>query len=212
MASTRRTIGPLAPATAPAGGGVVALCKAVNWKHATRLVLEGTSSDRRGGVAVMTAVSLTSLLGFAGLGTEATMWYVTKRNMQGAVDAAAFTAATALAAGQGSSGFTSAAKAVTKQYGLIDGTNNVAVTVHNPPSTGSFTATASAVEVSISQPQSMMFAGLFLTSSPSIVARAVARQSGGGGGVANWARPRNLRRSLGTAAVTRWIRRTRAKR
>ena len=69
-------------------------------------------SDRRGGVAVMTALSLTSLLGFAGLGTEATMWYVTKRNMQGATDAAAYTAATAEAAGQNSTGYTAAAKAM----------------------------------------------------------------------------------------------------
>jgi len=106
-------------------------------------------SDRRGGVAVMTAMSLTSLLGFAGLGTEATLWYVAKRNMQGATDAAAFTAATAEAKGQNSTAFTAAAKAVAQQYGFVDGTGGVTVTVNNPPVSGPNTGNAQAVEVLI---------------------------------------------------------------
>src|SRR5579872_2992257 len=96
-------------------------------RHALRLL-----SDRKGGVAVMTAMSLTSLLGFAGLGTEATLWYVAKRNMQGATDAAAYTAAIAEGAGQDGTAFTAAAKAVAKQYGFADGSGGVLVTVNNP--------------------------------------------------------------------------------
>jgi Flp pilus assembly protein TadG len=141
-------------------------------------------SDRKGNVAVITAMSLTSLLGFAGLGTEATLWYVTKRNMQGAADTAAFTAATALAAGQNAAGYQSAGKAIALQYGFdascgANGSYSICVT--SPPTSGAFTTNASAVEVVIQQPQTMMFANLFLSSSPTILARAVAAATGPSG-------------------------------
>jgi Flp pilus assembly protein TadG len=134
----------------------------------------GFAGERKGGVAVLTAMTLSSLVGFAGLGTEATMWYVAKRNMQGATDAAAYTAAIAETAGQTSTGFTAAAKAVTAQYGFTDGSNDIVVTVNNPPLSGNFTGDAQAVEVIISQPQNMLFSALFLSTKPTISSRAVA--------------------------------------
>jgi Flp pilus assembly protein TadG len=142
--------------------------------------------DRKGGVAVVTAMFMSSLVGFAGLGTEATLWYVAKRNLQGATDAAAYTAGTAEAAGQNSTAFTSAAKAVAKQYGYVDGTGGVTVTVNNPPATGNNTGNANAIEVVILQPQQLMFASLFMASNPNISARAVAAPGAAtGGGAAN---------------------------
>jgi Flp pilus assembly protein TadG len=146
------------------------------------VLLQRLLSDRTGGVAVMTALALTSLLGFAGLGTEATLWYAAKRNMQGAADTAAFTAATAEVEGQNATSFTAAARAIAAQYGLANGINNVTVTVNNPPTSGGYTTHASAVEVIITQPQTMMFAGLFLNSSPTILARAVALPGSAGNG------------------------------
>lgn len=139
-------------------------------------------SDRKGGVAVMTAVALTGLLGTAGLGTEATMWYVAKRNMQGAADAAAYTAATAELAGQNSTSFTAAAKAVAKQYGFTAGAQNVTIAVNNPPSTGGYTTNGQAIEVIVTQPQTMLFSQFFLASAPSISARAVALPGSGTAG------------------------------
>ena len=133
--------------------------------------------ERKGGVAVLTAMTLTSLMGFAGLGTEATLWYVAKRNMQGATDTAAFTAAIAETAGQNSTGFKLAAKAVATQYGFTDGTGGVTVTINNPPLTGSYTGNAQAVEVIITQPQNMLFSALFLSTRPTITSRAVAGPS-----------------------------------
>jgi hypothetical protein len=134
---------------------------------------------------VLTAMSLTTLLGFAGLGTEATLWYVAKRNMQGASDAAAFTATTASIAGQTSAQYTAAAKAVAAQYGYVNGVNGITVAVNNPPTHGAFTGTASAIEVVITQPQQMLFSRLFLSSGVSVSARAVANSTGGGGGAGN---------------------------
>jgi Flp pilus assembly protein TadG len=144
------------------------------------------AEDRDGGVAVLTALALTTVLGFAGLGTEATLWYVAKRNMQGATDAAAFTAAMAENAGQNSAAFTAAARAITAQYGYTNDVDNVVVTVNNPPTSGNYTTNASAIEVIVSQPQTMLFSGLFLSHAPTIVARAVAlanpSSSGSSGG------------------------------
>jgi Flp pilus assembly protein TadG len=136
--------------------------------------------DREGGVAVMTAVTMTSLLGVAGLGTEATLWYVAERNLQSATDAAAYTAATAEVAKATSTAFGNAGRAVAQQYGYVDGTGGVTVKVNNPPKSGPNTGNAQAVEVVISQPQSMMFASLFMGSDPTISARAVAAPSGAG--------------------------------
>jgi Flp pilus assembly protein TadG len=143
--------------------------------------------DRDGGVAVMTAMTMTSLLGVAGLGTEATLWYVAQRNLQGAADAAAFTAATAESAKASTTAFDNAAQAVAQQYGYVSGTGGVVVAVNNPPKTGPNTGNSQAVEVLISQPQSMMFSALFMTSQPTISGRAVAAPSGtgGSGGPAN---------------------------
>src|ERR1700746_1034728 len=46
-----------------------------------------------GAVAVLTAIILPVLLGFASLGTEVGHWYLAKREMQGAADAAALSGA-----------------------------------------------------------------------------------------------------------------------
>src|SRR5215472_4707874 len=46
-----------------------------------------------GAVAVLTALVLPVLLGFASLGTEVGHWYLTQREMQGSADAAALSAA-----------------------------------------------------------------------------------------------------------------------
>lgn len=135
----------------------------------TRLI-----ADRKGGVAVLTALALTTLMGFAGLGTEATLWYVSKRNMQAASDAAAYTAAVAEKAGASSTAFTAAAKAVSAKYGFTDGAGSVVVTVNNPPHSGPNAGNANAVEVLIQQPQQLLFSAVLISTAPTITSRAVA--------------------------------------
>jgi Putative Flp pilus-assembly TadE/G-like len=54
-----------------------------------------------GAVAVVTAITLPVLLGFASLGTEVGHWYLTQRVMQGAADASALSAAAQWIADQG---------------------------------------------------------------------------------------------------------------
>jgi hypothetical protein len=138
--------------------------------------------DPSGTISVMAAISLTAIIGFVGLGTEASFWYVQKRQMQSAADSASFSAVADMKAGDTfvSGKPTAAAKAIAAQYGFVDGTNGVTVTVNNPPSSGPNTSLASAVEVIISQPQQRLFSSLFMSSNPRIGGRAVSALNGGG--------------------------------
>ena len=138
--------------------------------------------DCRGVTSILTALSLTGMLGCAGLATELGFWYVQKRSMQGAADSAAFSAAIALAAGENSSLFQTEAQSVAATYGFVSGSDGVTVTVNNPPASGPNTSVSSAIEVIISQPQNLMIAQLFLSIGPTIQARAVAVAGTAGNG------------------------------
>jgi Flp pilus assembly protein TadG len=152
-----------------------------------RQLFAKTVRDRKGAISIVTAFTFTAVLGFAGLGTEASYWYVKKRSLQGATDSAAFAAAAALMSGETFTTSTTGtpvntAKAISAQYGFVDGTNGVTVTVNSPPSTGPNTANNSAVEVVISQPQPRLFSSLFIPTDPNLDSRAVAAKITSGGG------------------------------
>ena len=139
-------------------------------------------ADCRGVTSILTALSLTGMLGCAGLATEVGLWYVKKSSMQGAADSAAFSAAIALAAGENSSLFQTEAQSVAGTYGFVNGSGGTTVTVNNPPASGPNTSQSSAIEVIISQPQNLMIAQLFLSIGPTIQARAVAVAGASGNG------------------------------
>src|SRR5215207_4163859 len=131
-------------------------------------------ADRTGASAVLLALALSGLVGAAGLATEAASWYAEKRAMQGAADAAASTAAAALAAGAKSpSTLTGEAKSVTSAYHFADRSNGTAVFVNYPPQSGDYQSSP-AVEVLISRPQPALFSALFMEHGPTISVRAVA--------------------------------------
>jgi hypothetical protein len=146
--------------------------------------ITGPLVDRGGSTVVILALALTVIIGFAGLGTEVASWYLIKRTMQGAADTAAATAAAELAASSSatSAQMTSAAKSIAAKYGFVDGTASTTVTVNNPPATTTGLANCSApfagfncyVEVLVTQPQTPLLSGVFLSSGPTIEARAVA--------------------------------------
>ena len=139
--------------------------------------------DRKGTISVLAAMSLTALIGFAGLGTEVSYWYVQQREMQNAADSASSAAVADLLAGDtfASGSPTTAAKAVAAQYGFVDGTNGVTVAVNNPPASGPNSSNDNAVEVIISQPQQRLFSSLFMNSNPTIGGRAVSLSNTSGG-------------------------------
>ncbi|HEX5452347.1 MAG TPA: pilus assembly protein TadG-related protein [Stellaceae bacterium] len=140
---------------------------------AARTLIAGLARERGGAVAVIIALSLAGIIGFAGLGTEVASWYTVKRHMQGAADSAAATAAAALAAGEPDTALDGEAKSVAALYGFADGSNSVTVTVNSPPESGDYQSSP-AVEVIISQPQTARLTALYMRTGPTITARAVA--------------------------------------
>jgi hypothetical protein len=91
--------------------------------------IAGLGRDRKGNIAIITALALPVLLGCFSLGFETAFWSQTQRSMQNAADSAAEAAAT-----NGGSSYAAEAKAVTSAYGLTDGSGNVSVTVSNTAS------------------------------------------------------------------------------
>jgi Flp pilus assembly protein TadG len=107
----------------------------------------GLGADCTGTAAVMLALSLASILGLAGLGTEVASWYMTTQTMQAAADAAAYTAVIAKSKGASLAQLTSEAQSIASGYKFVDGSAGVSVTVNNPPATGGHKGSSTAVEV-----------------------------------------------------------------
>src|SRR6266852_895798 len=93
--------------------------------------IAAVAADRSGSSAVILALSLSGIIGTVGLGTEVAAWYMTRQAMQGAADAASFTASTALSAGATAAQIATQAKSIIASYNLHGG--SATVTVNSPP-------------------------------------------------------------------------------
>lgn len=136
-------------------------------RHSQKILL-----CRRGTVAIQVGILMTVFIGMAGLGAEIPYVIYKNRQMQNAADAAALGGA--MASMQGYPAIAVEAKAIAAALGFVDGAGGVTVTVNNPPKSGSHTANASAVEVIVSQPQTLKLGAAFLSSPLNVNARAVA--------------------------------------
>jgi Flp pilus assembly protein TadG len=125
--------------------------------------------DERGVSAIMVAVSLTVLIGFAGLGVETGLWYAIKRQNQSAADAAAISAAYEVMAGNTNvtSNLTPAATRAATQNGYTGATPVVTYPYSD-------SIVSNAVAVTLRKTQTTLLAGLFLPS-VTIETKAVAR-------------------------------------
>jgi hypothetical protein len=149
--------------------------------------------DNNGATAIMLAIALSGIVGFAGLGSEVAGWYFTTRAMQGAASSAAASAAAELAAATvaGSSisndQLTHTGRAVSATFNFSNGVSSTTVTVNHAPATTTgldsskcdprltgASAYGCYVEVLINQPQPALLSSLFMSSGPTIAARAVA--------------------------------------
>jgi Flp pilus assembly protein TadG len=134
-----------------------------------------------GSIAVMVALSLTVMIGFAALGTEVALIYYKQSQMQSVASSAALAGAAALTAGQTSAYAVKEASAVAAFDGFTSGTVGAivtTVTVNNPPLSGNHEV-ATAVEVIITQPQPALLSSLFFAGPWNIGARAVATAGNG---------------------------------
>src|ERR1044071_1629837 len=104
----------------------------------------------RGSILLLGVLTMFVLLAFAGLALDSCYMYFHKRNMQTAADAGAY--AGALEKLRGNSDVDTAVKQDTALNGFTDGSDNVTVTVNDPPSTGSKSGNTNFVEVIVSHP------------------------------------------------------------
>ncbi|HZV93288.1 MAG TPA: pilus assembly protein TadG-related protein [Caldimonas sp.] len=146
-----------------------------------RRLLSHLRRDRDGATAVVAALAFTGVIGFAGLGSEVGLWYYKHRTMQAAVDSAALGAAQALYVSSAAD-YVSEARAAVARYGMVDGQGGVSVAVNKPPLSGTYAGNAKAVEVIVQQPQTPLISAAFLSSGPTINARAVALEGAGASG------------------------------
>ena len=130
-------------------------------------------NNHRGTVAIVFGFGAAILLGAAGLGVDVSSWETAQKSMQGAADMAALSAEIANDDGGGDR-IKREAKGITASMGYVDGTNNVTVTVNQPPSSGGYTSNSNAIEVIISQPRPRFLSRMFLASDPNVSARAVS--------------------------------------
>jgi hypothetical protein len=129
---------------------------------------------------MMTALLFPAVAGFAALGTETGLWFYTHQTMQGAADAAAFSAAVAGMSGP-SAPYVTQGRAVAARYGYVNGSSGTTVVVNRPPTSGAYAGQATAVEVVIQQPQQRLFSAVVTQAPLSIAARAVALSGTGTG-------------------------------
>jgi hypothetical protein len=145
--------------------------------------MEGAMTRRKeaGQALVFAALGLAVLAGFAGLGIDMGMLRYQKRLQQTAADSAALAGANNL----GKGGVTAGAQNASAGNGFTDGTNNVTVTINNPPTFGPHNGDANYVEALVTAVQPTYFMKVLGINSETITARAVATNLSGattGGG------------------------------
>ncbi|HXW85368.1 MAG TPA: pilus assembly protein TadG-related protein, partial [Candidatus Binataceae bacterium] len=129
---------------------------------------------------VLAATAITVFLGFCALGVDVGLLWTQQRQMQNAADSAALAAVRELDDGYTSS-ITSAAQNDAKLNGFNYQTAGVSVKVNNPPLSGVYAGSSSAVEVIISQAEPTYFLSVLGTSSVTVSARAVGHLGSGSG-------------------------------
>ena len=133
--------------------------------------------DERGVSFILTAISLTVLIGFGGLAVDVVMWEVSKHSMQGAADQAALAAATAYAnAGEtvalgDSANAKNAAFAVAYVSGFVP---PAVVTAVPAPNNGTTCISDGCLLVTIAQPQQRYFTAMFGTGDVPVSVSAVS--------------------------------------
>lgn len=137
--------------------------------------------DDEGQALVLTALGVMMLLMMAAIGLDVGFLHYEKQQMQKAADAASVAAATTLAY---SGDYTDAALHDSAANGFINGTNNVTVTVNNPPQTPTdpFYLNSSYVEVIVTKLQPTFFMGVDNLGVLNVRSRSVANINGNASG------------------------------
>ncbi len=129
--------------------------------------------NNKRGVVLLTAVGMMFvLLAFVGLAFDVGYMQWSRRRAQTAADAAALAAAWAVEQGDA---VTTSGQNASGDNGFKDSTNGITVTINQPPSSGSYTGDATAVEAVVSQDAPSFFMRVLGYNTLPVRARAVAR-------------------------------------
>ena len=126
--------------------------------------------EKKGNIAVSTALVIPLLAGAAGFGVETAFWYHKDLELQQAADKSAYTAAIEKRAGSNTSKILSAATTVATANGYEPGT----LAVHYPPIAGTYAGNSSAIEVNLSIELPRYFTAMFLDENVAENVRSVA--------------------------------------
>jgi Flp pilus assembly protein TadG len=131
-------------------------------------------ADRRGATATFFAASLIVVLGFVGLGTEVGSWYLGRRVLQNAADAAAI--AGAFASFNGADPSVAAVNAVSQNGFAAGGNATVSVTTGTPITVTTATGSQAVVPtaVTVSEPVPPLLSSLFAYTGTTVGATAQA--------------------------------------
>ncbi len=134
-------------------------------------------SDRRGVIAILLALTLPIMIGFIGLGVEVGMWFMFKRGLQTAADAAAIGGGHEVRSGSSSAAIASTAGAEAARNGLNTGAGDTITVNYQYPASGAYVSDGNAVEVLLGKTVVLLFSNYFLSDSIKIDSRAVATLS-----------------------------------
>lgn len=127
-------------------------------------------------IAVMFAIMLPIILGVAGLGVEAGMWFKDRRELQTIADAAVISAAIENSYGASSSEYTAAATVEANLNGFNDSTDSF--TSVGTPTSGAYSGDSDYIEVVLSRNLTTIISQVFYNFDPVTTARAVATTTG----------------------------------
>ena len=136
--------------------------------------------DRRGNSLAIAGAALPLVLGSAGLASDTIQWTLWKRQLQRAADSAAMAGVYAKASGNAVGTCTDIANATYANPVAYEVKKNLKLkipptcTVTNPPASGTYSADANAVRVSLEVQRKLSFSGLFMSSAPTIRTTAIA--------------------------------------
>jgi Flp pilus assembly protein TadG len=142
-----------------------------------RSSLKRLRREEGGATAITTAIILTVLVGFVGLGTEVGLWYAERRSMQTASDAAAVGGAYEIyeeGKNAADDAVAAAAQADSKRNGFEHSVNGVTVEVNRPPTSGEFAGEDTAVETIVTKQRATLLGSFFMGDNVNIKVRSVA--------------------------------------
>ncbi len=146
----------------------------LRWARQLRELLHDNSAS----AAVVTAFSVLTMIGGAGLATDTIQWTLSKRQLQRMSDSAALSGAFAVARGNSAS---AAARTELERYedrNLIELSGTP--TIETPPTVGPYNGNGKAVRVVINSVRPLPFSSMFMNAAPNIQAQATAAAVGFG--------------------------------